>query len=114
MQALELVLALLVAVVVLTTLAPAMRVPAPILLVLGGLLLALIPQVPDVVLAPELAFLLFLPPLLYSAAFDTSLRDLRVHLRPILSLAIGLVLATIGAVALVARTSPIASESIGR
>src|ERR1051326_4027109 len=101
MQALELVLALLVAVVVVTTLAPALRVSAPVLLVLGGLLLALIPQVPDVVLAPELAFLLFLPPLLYSAAFDTSLRDLRVHLRPILSLAIGLVLATIGAVALV-------------
>jgi monovalent cation/hydrogen antiporter len=104
MQALELVLALLVVVVVITTLAPAVRVPAPILLVFGGLLLALIPQVPDVVLAPDLAFLLFLPPLLYSAAFDTSLRELRAHLRPILSLAIGLVLATIGAVALVVHS----------
>ncbi len=104
MQALELVLALLVVVVVITPLAPAVRVPAPILLVLGGLLLALIPQVPDVVLAPDLAFLLFLPPLLYSAAFDTSLRDLRAHLRPVVSLAIGLVLATIGAVALVVHT----------
>lgn len=104
MQALELVLALLVAVVVITPLAPAVRVPAPILLVLGGLLLALIPQVPDVVLAPDLAFLLFLPPLLYSAAFDTSLRDLRAHLRPVLSLAIGLVLATTGAVAVVVHS----------
>jgi CPA1 family monovalent cation:H+ antiporter len=104
MQALELVLALLVAVVVITTLAPALRVPAPILLVVGGLLLAIIPQVPDVVLAPDLAFVLFLPPLLYSAAFDTSVRDLRAHLRPILSLAIGLVLATTGAVAVVVHS----------
>jgi monovalent cation/hydrogen antiporter len=101
MYALELVLALLVVVVVITTLAPALRLPAPILLVLAGLLLALIPQVPDVVLAPDIVFVLFLPPLLYSAAFDASLRDLRAHLRPILSLAIGLVLAKIGGVALV-------------
>src|SRR5919202_3026167 len=101
MHALELVLALLVAVMALTTVAPALRAPAPILLVLGGLVLALIPQVPDVVLAPDLAFLLFLPPLLYSAAFDTSIRDLRAHLQPILSLAVGLVLATTGVVAVV-------------
>jgi monovalent cation/hydrogen antiporter len=104
MYALELVLALLVVVVVITTLAPALRLPAPILLVLAGLLLALIPQVPDVVLAPDIVFVLFLPPLLYSAAFDTSLRDLRAHLRPILSLAIGLVLATVGVVALVVHS----------
>src|SRR5689334_14028837 len=101
MQALELVLGLLVAVIALSLLAPTLRVPSPVLLVLGGVLLALIPQVPDIVLAPDLAFLLFLPPLLYSAAFDTSVRDLRAHLPPILSLAIGLVLATTCAVALV-------------
>src|SRR5919199_2119997 len=87
MHTLELVLTLLVAVVALATVAPLVRVPTPILLVLGGLLLALLPQVPDVVLAPDLAFLLFLPPLLYSAAFDTSIRDVRAHLHPILSLA---------------------------
>ena len=101
MQTLELILALLVAVVVLATIAPSLHVPAPVLLVLGGLLLALLPQVPDIVLAPDLAFVLFLPPLLYSAAFDTSIRDLRAHVRPILSLAIGLVLATTVVVAAV-------------
>ena len=101
MQTLELVLALLVVAVALTTLAPTLRVPAPVLLVLGGLLLALLPQVPDIVLSPDLAFVLFLPPLLYSAAFDTSIRDLRAHIRPILSLAIGLVLATTVVVAAV-------------
>src|ERR671939_1506879 len=104
MHALERVLALLVAVLALTTVAPALHVPAPILLVLGGLLLALLPQVPDIVLAPDLAFLLFLPPLLYSAAFDTSIRDVRAHLQPILSLAIGLVLATTAVVAAVVHT----------
>src|SRR5918911_1312170 len=104
MPALELVLELLVAVVVLATVAPLVRVPTPILLVLGGLLLALLPQVPDIVLAPDLAFLLFLPPLLYSAAFDTSIRDVRAHLQPILSLAIGLVLATTAAVAVLVHT----------
>ena len=55
-------------------------------------------------LAPDLAFLLFLPPLLYSAAFDTSIRDVRAHLQPILSLAIGLVLATTAAVAVLVHT----------
>jgi CPA1 family monovalent cation:H+ antiporter len=74
-------------------------VPYPILLVLGGLLLAVVPAVPDVQLAPELVFLLFLPPLLYEAAFGTSIRDVRANLRPILSLAVGLVLATTAAVA---------------
>ena len=104
MHTLELVPALLVAVVALATVAPLVRVPTPILLVLGGLLLALLPQVPDIVLAPDLAFLLFLPPLLYSAAFDTSIRDVRAHLQPILSLAIGLVLATTAAVAVLVHT----------
>jgi monovalent cation/hydrogen antiporter len=101
MYPVELVLALLVVVVALRALAPALRLPYPILLVLGGLVLALVPAVPDVVLAPDLVFLLFLPPLLYAAAYDTSIRDVRANLRPILSLAVGLVLATTGAVAVV-------------
>lgn len=95
----ELVLALLVAVAALAPAARMLRVPYPMLLVLVGLLLALIPGVPDVELAPDLVFLLFLPPLLYIAAFDTSIRDVRDYLRPILSLAVGLVLATTAVVA---------------
>ena len=99
MHEVELVLALLVAVAALAPIARALRIPDPILLVLVGLLLALIPAVPDVRLAPELVFLLFLPPLLYIAAFNTSIRDARALLRPILSLAVGLVLVTTIAVA---------------
>lgn len=101
MHEVELTLGLLVAVAVLTTVARTIRVPYPVLLVVGGLLLALSPAVPDVVLAPDLVFLLILPPLLYIAAFDTAIRDVRALLRPILSLAVGLVLATTVAVAVV-------------
>ena len=90
----ELVLVLMVGVAVIATAARALRVPYPILMVLGGLVVALIPAIPEVVLAPELVFLLFLPPLIYKAGFDTSQRDVKAQLRPILSLAVGLVLAS--------------------
>jgi Na+/H+ antiporter len=100
----ELILALLIAVAVLATAAQALRVPYPILLVLAGLLLALLPAVPNVVLAPELVFLFFLPPLLYIAGFDTSFREVKAQLRSILSFAVGLVLATTILVAVIAHT----------
>src|SRR5258708_34452007 len=92
----------MVAVAVVAMTARALRVPYTILLVLGGLLLALTPAVPHVELAPELVFLLFLPPLVYIAGFEISPRDIRAQLRPILSLAVGLVLAStllVGAIA---------------
>src|SRR5215207_3307044 len=95
----ELILFLMVAVAALAPLARALRIPHPILLVLVGLVLALVPGVPKIELAPELVFLFFLPPLLYIAAFNTSVRDIRAGLGPILSLAVGLVLLTTLAVA---------------
>ncbi len=99
----ELILTLLVVVCVLALAARGLHVPYPILLVVGGLILALLPFVPDVELAPETVFLLFLPPLLYIAGFDTSIREVRAQLPAITSLAIGLVLATIVAVAVVTQ-----------
>jgi monovalent cation/hydrogen antiporter len=99
----ETILGLLVAVTLLAMAAGTLRIPYPILLVFGGLLLAVIPAVPNVELAPELVFLLFLPPLLYIAGFDSSLREIRAQVRAILSLAVGLVLATTLAVAFVAH-----------
>ena len=77
--------------------------PYPIVLVLGGLALGGIPGLPDVALDPDLVLVLFLPPLLYSSAFFVSLRDLKADLRPISMLAIGLVIATMVAVAVVAH-----------
>jgi Na+/H+ antiporter len=79
--------------------------PYQLLLVLGGLALALIPGAPSVVMPPELVLVAFLPPLLYVAAYYTSLRDLRSHATPIGLLSIGLVLATTAVVAIVAHTA---------
>ena len=96
-------LALLVAVAALLALAPLLRIPYPILLVLGGLAIGLVPGMPTVELQPELIFFGVLPPLLYGAAFFTSLRDLRATVRPIGLLAIGLVAVTTVGVAVVAH-----------
>ena len=95
------VLFLLVAVIALTVLAERLDVPYPILLVLGGSVLGFAPGVPDVTLDPELVLLIFLPPLLYNAAFNASLRELRSNARSIAMSAVGLVLATMTLVALV-------------
>lgn len=94
----ELVLICLVAVALLAIVARKIRIPYPILLTLGGVVLALIPELPVIHLEPELVFDLFLPPLIYPAAVFTSWRDFRTNLRPILLLAIVLVLLTMAAI----------------
>src|SRR5438445_186510 len=94
LNTIELVLGLLAAVAALGLLSRRVPVPYPILLVLGGLVLALIPGLPRVRLNPELVFLVFLPPLLYPAAIFMPWRDFRANLRPITLLAVGLVLFT--------------------
>ena len=95
-------LGLLAAVAALLAIAPALRIPYPILLVLGGLAIGLVPGMPELELPPELVFFGVLPPL-SSAAFFTSLRDLRANARPIGLLAIGLVVMTTVGVAVVAH-----------
>ena len=99
MHEFEVILGLLVVVVGLAALADRLDVPYPILLVLGGLGLAFVPGLPIVELEPEIVFLLFLPPILFSAADFASWRDFRANLRPISLLAVGLVLTTTVAVA---------------
>ncbi len=101
-QDLEL-LALLVAVGALLALAPVLRMPLPILLVLGGVLMGFIPGLPQVSLPPDLVLVGVLPPLLYAGAFFTSLRELRKNTRPVSLLAFGLVATTMFAVAFVAH-----------
>ena len=97
-------LALILAVATMLAVAPALRIPYPILLVLGGLAIGFVPGMPEFELDPELVFFGVLPPLLYSAAFFTSLRELRANSRPIGLLAVGLVLVTTVGVAVVAHT----------
>jgi monovalent cation/hydrogen antiporter len=93
--------ALLAAGTTLLVLAPILRIPYPILLVLGGLGIGFIPGIPHLELRPDIVLVGFLPPLLYSGAFFTSLRDLRTNARAISLLSVGLVLATMLTVAAV-------------
>lgn len=98
MEEVEIVLLLLALVAALTVLARRVSVPYPILMTIGGLVIGLVlnqvPGAPQVSLAPELVFLLFLPPILFSAAYFTSPHELKVNARPIGLLAVGLVLVT--------------------
>jgi monovalent cation/hydrogen antiporter len=94
---------LLLALAALLVAAPALHVPYPIFLVLGGLALGFVPGMPSLQLPPDIVLIAVLPPLLYSAAFFTSLRDLRTNVRPIGVLSVGLVIATMTIVAMVAH-----------
>jgi monovalent cation/hydrogen antiporter len=96
-------LGLLLAVAVLAVVARWIRVPYPILLVLGGSALGFAPGLPDISLDPDLVLLIFLPPLLYSAAFFANLHELRRNVGSISLLAFGLVLVTMSVVAVVAH-----------
>jgi len=130
---LEFLIGLLGIVALLAQLARMVGVPYPIFLVLGGIGVGLVPGFPDVVLPPEIIFLVFIPPLLLSAALSSSPRDLRAHARPIGLLSICLVLlttSTVGAAAhfvvglpwaaafvlgaVVAPTDPVAAEATFR
>ena len=93
---------LLAAALLLLAVSQFVRIPYPIVLVLGGLALSFIPGVPQIQLRPEIVLVAVLPPLLYGTAYFTSLRELRANVGPISALAIGLVLTTTLAVAAVA------------
>jgi monovalent cation/hydrogen antiporter len=99
----ELVIALLFVGAMLAILARRANLPYPALLALAGAGLALLPDVPTVVLDPELALALFVAPVLLDASFDSSPRDLRENWRQITGLALLAVGLTVAAVALVAR-----------
>src|SRR4051812_2512929 len=93
MNDLQIVLAaLFVSAAGLNALANWVKVPYPIPLVLGGLVLGFLPGIPDIQLDPDLVLLVFLPPLLYAGAFFADLRTLRDDARVISLNAIGLVL----------------------
>src|SRR5213082_39498 len=95
----EIIVLLFSAVGVLAVLAHKIALPYPIVLVLGGLALSFVPRLPAVDLNPDGVFYFILPARIYPAALFTSWRDFRRNRRPILLLAIGLLLATTPAVA---------------
>jgi Na+/H+ antiporter len=128
------IVSLLIAVAGLSAVATRIGVPYPILLVLGGLAMGFLPGIPDVTLEPELVLVVFLPPLLYAAAFFANLRELRADARAITLASTLLVVATAAAVAvamhalvdglpwaacfamgaIVAPTDPVAATAIAR
>lgn len=103
MEIFETLLGLLAACVFLALAARRLHVPLAVALVIGGMALALIPGLPSVTLDPQLALVLFLPPLLQASAYRTDWPAFRFNLRPILFLALGAVLFTAAAVALTAK-----------
>jgi Na+/H+ antiporter len=98
-QAELLIAGLLVAVAGLSTLARHLSVPYPIVLVVGGALLGFVPGLPEVSLNPEVVLVVFLPPLLYGSSIYANFGDLRANLRALTLSTVGLVLATMCAVA---------------
>jgi CPA1 family monovalent cation:H+ antiporter len=93
--------ALLVAVAGLNAVASRVGIPYPIVLVVGGLVLGLVPGLPDVELEPDVVLLIFLPPLLYVAAFFSEPKAMRSYARALGLTSVGLVLATVGVVAVI-------------
>ncbi len=96
-------LGLLTMVAIVAALAQRLKTSYPILLVIVGLVCSLIPQIPDIPLPPDLVFFVFLPPLLYAAAWGTSWREFRFNLVSIAMLAVGLVFFTAAGVAVIAH-----------
>src|ERR1700712_1081598 len=96
-------IALAALVVALTALARRLPVPTPILQVVAGFLVSMFPGIATPDLDPDLVFFVFLPPILWSAAMFTSVREFKRNFSSIGALAVGLVLVTTVAIAVVAR-----------
>ena len=103
MSALEHLLVLVLAAVLLAALARRLGAPYPVFLALGGALLALLPTAPSFTVPPELALALFIAPVLLDAAYDASPRDLKDNWAPLTSLVVFAVGLTTAAVAVVTR-----------
>jgi CPA1 family monovalent cation:H+ antiporter len=93
-RTIQILVLLFIAIAAVGVAARRLKIPAAILLVLAGIVLALIPGLPDVRLAPEVVLLLVLPPIIYTSAVAMSWREFHANLRPISLLAVGCVLFT--------------------
>ncbi|HEX5653575.1 MAG TPA: cation:proton antiporter, partial [Chitinophagaceae bacterium] len=102
MENFKIVVFILAILISLTAIANKRKLPYPILLVVAGLVIGFVPQLPNLALDPDIVFIIILPPLLYDAASKTSWHEFRTSIGPISSLAITLVFFTTGAVAITA------------
>jgi len=103
MENYSIVLFILAIMIVLSALADKVRVPYPILLITAGIAIGFIPTLPNIELNPDVIFLIFLPPMLYDAAFNISFQDFKTNINTIGTLAISLVFITASGIAVVAH-----------
>src|SRR6202012_3759612 len=103
MENYSIVIFILAIVIGLSALADKVRIPYPILLIVAGIAIGFIPALPDGELNPEIVFLIFLPPLLYDAAFNISFKEFRTNINTIGTLSITLVFITASGIAVVAH-----------
>ncbi len=94
MENYSIVLFILAIMIGLSAVADKVRIPYPILLIVAGMGIGFIPALPDIEIDPEIVFLIFLPPLLYDAAFNISFKEFRTNINTIGTLAISLVFIT--------------------
>jgi len=103
MENYSVVIFILIVMIGLSAIADKVRLPYPILLISAGIAVGFIPTLPNIELNPEVVFLIFLPPLLYDAAFNISFRQFRTNINTISTLAISLVFITATGIAVTAH-----------
>jgi len=103
MENYSIVILILAIMIGLSAVADKIRLPYPILLITAGIAIGFIPTMPDIEIDPEIVFLIFLPPLLYDAAFNISFQEFRTNFNTISSLAIGLVFITTMGIAVISH-----------
>ncbi|UPZ14860.1 Na+/H+ antiporter [Flavobacterium humidisoli] len=103
MENIAVIIMLLFGVAFLSLVSKRYNFPIPIVLVLCGVIISVVPGLPVIALSPEIVFIIFLPPLLYHAAWHTSWSDFKQSIRPITFAAVGLVFFTTGLVAVFAH-----------
>lgn len=103
MENYSIVIFILAIMIGLSALADYVKLPYPILLISAGIAIGFLPGLPDIELNPDIVFLIFLPPLLYDAAFNISFEDFRTNSNTIGALAVGLVFLTASGIAVVSH-----------
>lgn len=103
MENYSIVIFILAIMIGLSAVADNIKIPYPILLIIAGMTIGFIPELPQVTLNPEIVFLIFLPPMLYDAAFNISFREFKTNINTISALSISLVFITVVGIAVIAH-----------
>lgn len=103
MENYAIVIFILAVMIGLSAVADRIKIPYPILLIIAGIAVGFVPSLPSIDINPEIIFLIFLPPLLYDAAFNISFKEFKTNINTIFTLAITLVFITAIGIAVVAH-----------